>query len=171
MKLATIATTIKRIPQLAFVGIGFIVSLAVTFAMVPPESAQSDVAAPAIAAAEFKNGTAFALGNVPKELVVERRAGEPVRFSLEENPTTGFTWEVESNTNECEIALERRGRGGKTTCGAPGNLDVTVTSRVYTPARVEFRYRRPWEKDVEPWKTLRLVVNTVDGEKQTPLTK
>lgn len=64
------------------------------------------------AAAEFKNGMAFALGNVPKELVVERRAGEPVRFSLEENPTTGFTWEVESNTNECEVALERRGRGG-----------------------------------------------------------
>ena len=57
------------------------------------------------AAAEFKNGTAFALGSVPKELVVERRAGEPVRFSLEENPTTGFTWEVESNTNECEVAL------------------------------------------------------------------
>ena len=124
-----------------------------------------------VAATEFKNGTAFALGSVPKELVVERRAGEPVRFSLEENPTTGFTWEVESNTNECEIALERRGRGGKTTCGAPGKLDVTVTSRIYTPARVEFRYRRPWEKDVEPWKTLRLVVNTASGEKQTPLTK
>ena len=34
------------------------------------------------AAAEFKNGTAFALGNVPKELVVERRTGEPLRFSL-----------------------------------------------------------------------------------------
>ena len=51
MKLATIATTIKRIPRLAFVGIGFIVSLAVTFAMVPPESAQSDVVTPAIAAA------------------------------------------------------------------------------------------------------------------------
>ena len=76
------------------------------------------------AAAEFKNGTAFALGNVPKELVVERRAGEPVRFSLEENPSTGFKWEVESNTNECEVALERRGRDGKTTCGASGNLGV-----------------------------------------------
>ena len=119
------------------------------------------------AAAEFKNGTAFALGNVPKELVVERRAGEPVRFSLEENQTTGFTWEVESNTNECEIALERRGRGGKTTCGAPGNLDVTVTSRIYTPARVEFRYRRPWEKDAAPWKAMRLIVYTV-GEAKDP---
>jgi len=51
MELATIATMMKRIPRLAFVGIGFIVSLAVTFAMVPPESAQSDVVSPAIAAA------------------------------------------------------------------------------------------------------------------------
>ncbi len=51
MKLATIATTIKRIPRLAFVGIGFIVSLAVTFAMVPPESIRPVVVAPAMAAA------------------------------------------------------------------------------------------------------------------------
>ena len=41
----------KRIPRLVLLGIGFIVSLAVTFAMVPPESMQSDVVAPAIAAA------------------------------------------------------------------------------------------------------------------------
>ena len=129
MKLATIATTIKRIPQLAFVGIGFIVSLAVTFAMVPPESAQSDVAAPAIAAAEFKNGTAFALGNVPKELVVERRAGEPVRFSLEENPTTGFTWEVESNTNECEVLV----RNQQLRPGAEGSLEVARGHRLARP--------------------------------------
>ena len=41
----------KRIPRLVLLGLGFVVMLAVTFAMVPPESAQSDVVAPAIAAA------------------------------------------------------------------------------------------------------------------------
>ena len=46
MELETIATTIKRIPRLALLGLGFIVSLAVTFSMVPPESAQSDVVTP-----------------------------------------------------------------------------------------------------------------------------
>ena len=117
--------------------------------------------------AEFKNGTAFGLGNVPEELVVERRAGEPVRFSLKENPSTGFMWEAESNTNECDVALDRRGGDGKTTCGAPGSLDVTVTSRIYTPARVEFRYRRPWEKKARPWKAMRLIVYTV-GEAKDP---
>ena len=123
------------------------------------------------AMAEVKDGTTFRLGTVPTELVAERRMGEPVRFSLEENASTGFKWEVESNTNECMVVLKHRGGDKGATCGAPGLLDVTVTSLVRTPVRVEFRYRRPWEKDVEPWKTLRLVVNTVSGEKQTPLTK
>ena len=114
------------------------------------------------AMAEVKNGTTFGLGTVPEELVAERRMGESVRFSLEANASTGFKWEVTSNTNECTVVLKHRGGDKGATCGAPG---------VRTPVRVEFRYRRPWEKDVEPWKTLRLVVNTASEEKQTPLTK
>lgn len=117
------------------------------------------------AAAEFKNGTSFRFGNVPKELVVERRTGEPVRFSLEENESTGFKWDVEYNKSECTVVLEHRGGDKGVTCGAPGNLDVTVTSLVQTPARVEFRYRRPWEKDAPPWKAMRLIVYTVGAAK------
>jgi len=122
------------------------------------------------AMAEVKNWTKFRLGTVPEELVAERRMGESVCFSLEENASTGFKWTVESNTNECTVVLKHRGGNKGATCGAPGLLDVTVTSRVRTPVRVEFRYRRPWEKDVEPWKTLRLVVNTssLPNRKDTP---
>ena len=116
--------------------------------------------------AEVKDGTTFRLGTMPSELVAERRMGEPVRFSLEENASTGFRWDVASNTNECTVVLRHRGGDKGTTCGAPGLLDVTVTSRVRTPVRVEFRYRRSWEKSVKPWKTLRLVVNTVSGDQQ-----
>ena len=108
---------------------------------------------------ELTDGTSFGLGNVPEELVVERRVGEPVRFSLQENPSTGYMWEASFNTTECEVVLKRRGSDDNTICGAPGKLDVTVTSRVYTPVRVEFYYRRPWEKKARPWKTLRLIVN------------
>ena len=116
--------------------------------------------------AEVKNGTTFWLGTVPNELVAERRMGESVCFSLEENASTGFRWDVASNTNECTVVLKHRGGDKGVTCGASGLLDVAVTSRVRTPVRVEFRYRRPWEKDVEPWKTVRLVVKTVSGEQQ-----
>ena len=116
------------------------------------------------AMAEVKDGTTFWLGTVPKELVAERRMGESVRFSLEENASTGFSWDVKVNTNECTVVLRHRGGDKGTTCGASGLLDVTVTSRVRTPVRVAFRYRRPWEKTVKPWKTLRLVVKTVGEE-------
>ena len=119
------------------------------------------------AVAEFKNGTSFRLGNVPKEIVVERRADDPVRFSLEENASTGFQWDVESNSNECVVVLEHRGGDRGASCGAPGSLNVAATSRVRTPVRIEFCYRRPWEKDVEPWKTLRLIIYTV-GEAKDP---
>ena len=118
------------------------------------------------AMAEVKDGTTFWLGTVTNELAATRRAGESVRFLLEENASTGFRWDVEANTNECTVVLKHRGGDKGTTCGAPGLLEVTVTSRVHTPVSVTFRYRRPWEKDVEPWKTVRLVVNTVGVEQQ-----
>ena len=119
------------------------------------------------AGAELKNGTSFALNDVPAELTVQRRAGEPVRFLLEENATTGYRWDVEWNKSESDVALDHRGAAGNL-CGAAETLDVSVTSKVYTPARVEFAYRRPWEKDVKPIRTLKLIVYTV-GEAKSPL--
>ncbi|MBR5549967.1 MAG: hypothetical protein IKU71_09610, partial [Kiritimatiellae bacterium] len=39
------------VPRLVLLGAGYIVSLALTFSMVPPQTVQSDVVAPAMAAA------------------------------------------------------------------------------------------------------------------------
>ena len=128
----------------------------------------------ATAAVPFKDGTMFALRDVPEELVVERRAGEPVRFVLEENGTTGYQWAAEWNASECEVALDHRGPAetmnvqGEHLAGAAGTLDVAVTSKIYTPARIEFAYRRPWEKGVKPICTLKLIVYTV-GEAKSPI--
>ena len=131
------------------------------------------VAVTATAAVPFKNGTRFALKDVPGELVVERRAGEPVRFVLSENGTTGYLWAAEWNTNECDVVLDHRGSEarnarGELLCGTAGSLDVTVTSKIYTPARIEFTYRRPWEKNVKPIRALKLIVYTV-GEAKSPI--
>jgi len=48
-------------------------------------------------AAEFKNGTAFGLDTVPEELVVERRACEPVRFRLDLGPSDIWTPAAQKN--------------------------------------------------------------------------
>jgi len=117
----------------------------------------------------LKDGTAFSLEDVPEEIVVERCKDAPVRFLLAENATTGYQWEVEWNTNECSVALDRHApdtRDGR--CGAPGQMEVSIVSRIYTPARIEFRYARPWEKDARPFKSLKVIVYTV-GEAKSPL--
>ena len=57
------------------------------------------------------------------------------------------------------------------TCGAPGMADISVTSLVRTPVNVMLRYRRPWEKDVEPWKAVHLVVKTIEVERPRPSAK
>ena len=108
---------------------------------------------------ELRNGTFYPLEKAPAELIARASAGAPVRFVLEENGTTGYRWEIDSNTNECEVVVEHRGasvEGGL--AGAPGRMSVSVTSKVQTPARVEFRYRRPWEKGVKPVKSVRLIL-------------
>ena len=109
---------------------------------------------------ELRNGTFFPLEKVPAELIARAPAGAPVRFVLEENGTTGYRWEIDSNTNECEVVAEHRGAVANGLAGAPGKVFVTVTSKVQTPARVEFRYRRPWEKDVKPVKSVRFILYT-----------
>ena len=135
--------------------------------MKPPALAFAAIAAFASCASladQLKNGAAYPLDALPAELVAQAAEGQPVRFSLEENPTTGYSWDVEHNPSECDVALERRAAGGGL-AGAPGRLAVEVKSKIYTPARVEFRYRRPWEKDAKPARSLRLLVYTVGKQK------
>ena len=118
---------------------------------------------------ELRNGTFFPLEKVPTELIARAPAGTPVRFVLEENGTTGYRWEIDSNTNECDVVAERRGAAANGLAGAPGKMSVTVTSKVQTPARVEFRYRRPWEKDVKPVKSVRFILYTAADKVASPL--
>ena len=127
------------------------------------------LAASTVFGEELRNGTFYPLEKVPAELIARAPAGTPVRFVLEENGTTGYRWEIDSNTNECEIAVEHRGAAANGLAGAPGKMSVTVTSKVQTPARVEFHYRRPWEKDVEPIKSVRFILYTVADKVASPL--
>ena len=118
---------------------------------------------------ELRNGTFFPLEKVPAELIARAPAGTSVRFVLEENGTTGYRWEIDSNTNECEVVAEHRGVAENGLAGAPGKMSVTVTSKVQTPARAEFRYRRPWEKDVKPVKSVRFILYTAADKVASPL--
>ena len=111
---------------------------------------------------------AYSLADVPAEIVVRRRRNVPVRFSLEENGSTGYSWTAEWNPSECSVALNHRAPNAPTgVCGAAGRAEVSIVSRIYTPARVELSYRRPWEKGVKPFKSVKVIVYTV-GESKSP---
>ena len=127
------------------------------------------LAASTIFGEELKNGMFYSIEKVPAELIARAPAGTPVRFLLEENGTTGYRWEVDSNTNECEVVAEHRGAAANGLAGAPGKMSVTVTSKVQTPARVEFRYRRPWERGVKPVKSVRFILYTAADKVASPL--
>ena len=119
---------------------------------------------------ELRSGTFYPLEKVPAELIARAPAGTPARFALEENGTTGYRWEIDSNTNECEVVVEHRGASAANgLAGAPGRMSVAVTSKVQTPARLEFRYRRPWEKGVRPVKSVRFILYTAADKVATPL--
>ena len=118
----------------------------------------------------LRSGAFYALDGMPAELVAQSPAGVPVRFALEENGTTGYRWAVEWNTNECEVVLDHRAPGGdRRVCGAAGTLNVAVTSKVQTPARIEFAYRRPWEKDAKPARSVRFILYTAADGVASPL--
>ena len=93
-----------------------------------------------------------------------------MRFSLAANPTTGYQWAAEWNTSECELSLDYRTPVGNR-CGAGGETEVTMTSRIYTPARVELRYARAWETNTPPAKAVRLLVYTVGEAKDARYAK
>ena len=141
--------------------------LAAVASVADVQAADAHPAAGRPSSVELKNGTQFALRDVPGEITVRRRAGEPLRFLIEENGTTGYQWSAEWNTNECEVVLDHRGAGRSGLCGAPGTVEVTVTSRIQTPARVELGYRRPWMKSAPPARAVRVIVYTV-GEAKDP---
>ena len=117
---------------------------------------------------ELRNGTFYPIKSAPAELIARSPAGRAVRFLLEENASTGYRWEIDSNTNECTVTIEHRAPNDNL-CGSSGKMAVTVLSKVQTPARVEFRYRRPWEKDVPPRRTVRLILYTAADKVASPL--
>ncbi len=118
-------------------------------------------------AVELKNGAEFAIAEIPVEAKAELPKGGSIRFMLEENMTTGYGWTAAYSSNEVEVVIEHRGpsvRDGR--CGAPGvaSIFAKLKGNDAAPVFIEMRYVRPWEKNVAPAKTMRIVLYKVkDG--------
>jgi inhibitor of cysteine peptidase len=79
--------------------------------------------------------------------------GQQATVELQENPSTGYRWQVDvsSSTNLSILRLEDRGFASgagdsrKPLLGAPGVHRWSIAALSAGSARVTFVYRRPWE--------------------------
>ena len=119
-----------------------------------------------VGAVRIRNGVEFSLEEIPADATAELVPGGSIRFLLGENATTGYRWEAAFDPREASVMLEHRAGNGAL-AGAPGLVSVIVslTGSDAAPVPVTFKYLRPWEKDVPPVKTMRLVLYRVKGGK------
>jgi inhibitor of cysteine peptidase len=80
--------------------------------------------------------------------------GQPAAIELEENPSTGYGWAIDTqaSSNLSILRIDDRGflrnADGKVLLGAPGVHRWTIQATSPGQASVNFVYRRPWEAAV-----------------------
>jgi len=89
-----------------------------------------------------------------KNEIIRVNNGDRYYFELEENVTTGYSWDYACDNADVEVIIDHEGpseteKDGRMMCGAPGKASVCV--RIHRgfdgPAGVRFFYKRPWEKE------------------------
>ena len=76
------------------------------------------------------------------------------KITLEENMTTGYQWTAKYDPKLCKAEITHCAADSEL-CGAPGQAVVLLSLLTDAPAEVVLEYRRPWEKDTPPVKTVR----------------
>ena len=107
-------------------------------------------------------------GDAPKEVkLTEKEAGESVEvakggtleITLEGNPTTGYTWEVESVDDK---VLKQEGepdfKADSDAMGAGGMMTLKFKAEGAGKTDIKLVYHRPWEEGEAPAETFEVSV-------------
>ena len=107
-------------------------------------------------------------GGAPKEVkVTEKEAGESVEvakggtleITLEGNPTTGYTWEVESVDDKVlKLEGEPAFEAASEAVGAGGMMTLKFTAEGAGKTDLKLVYHRSWEEDEDPAETFEVSV-------------
>ena len=107
----------------------------------------------------------FMVADAEESTVTVTGAGE---FSLriKSNPTTGYSWAVQKITDEGLVKFKRikteepadRDPSQKPLLGASTYELITFEALNPGKTEIQLNYRRPWEKDVAPAKTHKVIV-------------
>ncbi len=104
----------------------------------------------------FVSGFGIALGQITCPLssqtdlinVIEKVQGEQFKISLPENPSTGYSWEV--NYDTCILRLDNHvyTPEGEQAIGSGGSAQFTFTALEEGLTLITFSLKRPWETEV-----------------------
>lgn len=97
------------------------------------------------------------------------QAGDTFVLSLDSNPTTGYTWNLDDSWNEKMLTLVDQGYQSSTTSnivGQGGRHYWKFKALKAGSADLKVYYARPWES-VQPLKTfqVKIIINPMDGTK------
>jgi inhibitor of cysteine peptidase len=105
------------------------------------------------------NGTSKKIESDIPPSSLEIYSGDKFVFYIESNPSTGYTWQMASGTDEnvVELSSQETIPAPATTptpvVGAPGQEKFTFTATGKGLAAITLNYVRPWETDVAPANT------------------
>ena len=96
----------------------------------------------------------FFLSSCNQSNVINARAGEKITITLESNPTTGYSWQLQHPLDEKIIRLEGSKYVGPRSdrVGAGGEEKWTFLAIKKGSTKITLKYVRPWEKDEPPVK-------------------
>lgn len=100
----------------------------------------------------------FALANNKPEELISLKRGNSTIISLPSNPTTGYSWSLNSkNTRNTIVGIKELPYKPDNTglIGSGGVQSWEVTGKKRGNAHIRFDYKRPWEKGVAPAKIKR----------------
>jgi inhibitor of cysteine peptidase len=89
--------------------------------------------------------------------VVRIATEEAFTIELTGNPTTGYTWQAEVDTNCLELIGQEFKAGGEG-AGAAGTEICRFLALSAGETEIEFAYRRPWGGETRETKRFRVVI-------------
>ncbi len=87
------------------------------------------------------NNAEYCFTDIPRNLTAQVPKGKSISFTVSRNVSTGYYWSYEHNENECVITKKINPPPDKKMLGAAGSVTFTITCKVQTPVKIEFKYR------------------------------
>ena len=87
--------------------------------------------------------TAVSLCGCDKELSATVAIGKQLCFELEENITTGYSWQADYDNNICLVQIEHLAAATQMT-GAPGKAKVVIQALTPGETVIKLNYMRPF---------------------------